>query len=240
MDRRERTGDPSVAMLAILRGARSEVWTALPGIIVSFDPAKRTCQVQPTIQAQVENEDGSTSWINLPVLVDCPVFYPAGGGLLLTFPIEPGDECLVIFASRCIDNWWQAGGIRRQAELRMHDLSDGFVFAGVESIPNITGAISTSGAELRTKNGAAKVRVAQGGDIDVISPGTVNVQATTVNIIAGASIALNAPDIDLNGANINLNGAVGISGSLTINGGPYASHSHSNVQNGPNNTGGVV
>lgn len=240
MDRRERTGDASVAMLAILRGARSEIWTALPGIILSFDPVKRTCQVQPTIQAQVENEDGSTSWINLPVLVDCPVFFPGGGGLVLTFPLQPGDECLVIFASRCIDNWWQAGGIRRQAELRMHDLSDGFIFAGVESVPNVTPSISTTGAELRTKTGTARVRVEQDGDIEVVSPGTVNVQATTVNIIAGSNIGLNAPNIGLNGDNISLNGAVGITGSLTINGGPYASHQHSNVQNGPNNTGGVV
>lgn len=240
MDRRERTDDASVAMLAVLAGARSEIWTALPGIVQSFDPVKRTCAVQPTIQAQFENEDGSTSWINLPVLVDCPVVFPSGGGLLLTFPIEPGDECLVIFASRCIDNWWQSGGIRRQAELRMHDLSDGFVIAGVESVPNVTPGISTSGAELRTRDGSAKVRVAQDGTIDVISPGSVNVQAptinaqgTTVNINAAASIGLNAPAV-------TLNGAVAVNGSLTINGGAYATHQHSNVQNGPNNTGGVV
>lgn len=81
MDRRERTDDASVAMLAVLAGARSEIWTALPGIVQSFDPVKRTCAVQPTIQAQFENEDGSTSWINLPVLVDCPVVFPSGGGL---------------------------------------------------------------------------------------------------------------------------------------------------------------
>ena len=31
--------------------------------------------------------------------------FPGGGGFALTFPVAAGDECLVVFASRCIDDY---------------------------------------------------------------------------------------------------------------------------------------
>ena len=64
-----------------------------------------------------------------------PVVFPGGGGFALTFPVAAGDECLVVFASRCIDAWWQSGGVGEPMEPRMHDLSDGFALIGVRSQP---------------------------------------------------------------------------------------------------------
>ncbi|MGC8050122.1 Gp138 family membrane-puncturing spike protein, partial [Salmonella enterica] len=72
----------------------------------------------------------------------------------MTFPVAQGDECLVVFASRCIDSWWQSGGIQEQAELRMHDLSDGFAILGFRSQPRALSNISTTSAQLRSDDGA--------------------------------------------------------------------------------------
>src|SRR6187431_703340 len=107
LDRRERAGDFTEAMLTTQDGMQARLWTCVPGIIQSFDPAKRTCVVQPAIKALVQAPDGTESWVALPLLVDCPVQFPGGGDVVLTFPLKTGDECLVVFASRCIDSWWQ-------------------------------------------------------------------------------------------------------------------------------------
>jgi Phage protein Gp138 N-terminal domain/GpV Apex motif len=225
MDRRERTGSPQVAMMAALAGERATIWTALPGIVQSFNAAKQTCVVQPSLQALVTGFDGTKSWVSLPLLVDCPVFFPTGGGCTLTFPVSAGDEALVVFASRCIDAWWQSGGIQVQAEMRMHDLSDGFAFVGVSSVPNVIPAISTAAAQLRTDDGTTFVEVSATG---------VKTQTTgNAAVVAGGVASVTAPVI-------NLTGAVNIVGVFTINGAPYAAHTHSGVQPGAGNTGAIT
>ena len=133
MDRRALLNDPVELALAQNQGLQAGLWTALPGIVTKFDPAKMTCEVQPAIKGYVRGPKGDASWVKMPLLVDCPVVFPGAGGFTLTFPIKAGDEVLVIFAARCIDSWWQSGGIQVQAELRLHDLSDGFVIPGPRS-----------------------------------------------------------------------------------------------------------
>ncbi|MDI3653270.1 Gp138 family membrane-puncturing spike protein, partial [Pseudomonas aeruginosa] len=149
----ERMDDPIRWLAVAFNGLQSKLWTALPGIIQSFDAVAMTCTVQPAVQGLVRDEAGNQSPADLPLLLDCPVQFPAGGGCTLTFPVKPGDECLVVFASRCIDSWWQSGGIQAQAELRMHDLSDGFALLGFRSQPRVIGAVSTNSAQLRSDDG---------------------------------------------------------------------------------------
>ncbi|MCY1293660.1 hypothetical protein D9M70_429270 [compost metagenome] len=139
-----------------------------------------TCTVQPAIQALVRDESGSLASVDLPLLLDCPVQFPAGGGCTLTFPVMPGDECLAVFASRCIDSWWQSGGIQAQSELRMHDLSDGFALLGFRSQPRVIGAISTSAAQLRSDDGATFVSVAPSGAIAITAPAGLTINADVV------------------------------------------------------------
>ena len=175
MDRRERLNDQPTAMLAAFDGFQSQVWTALPGLIQSFDPTKMTAVVRLALRVQIQSPDGSWAWQEIQPLLDCPVVFPSGGGCFLTFPIAQNDECLVVFASRCIDAWWQSGGVQNQAEFRMHDLSDGFCLPGPRSVPNVPAAISTTKVELRNASGSAKV------SLDPAS-GVVDVTGTTVNI----------------------------------------------------------
>lgn len=83
-------------------------YLASPGIIQSFDPAAVTCVAQIVIMGI---EGGKQ--VSLPLLVDVPVVSPRGGGVTLTFPVKTGDECQLIFNDRCIDFWWQSGGVHR-------------------------------------------------------------------------------------------------------------------------------
>lgn len=175
MDRRERLGDPQDAMLAVLAGNQAALWTALPAIIQSFDAVAGTVTAQPAIQGRVRNKDGAYSWVNLPLLVDVPVCWQGGGGFTMTFPIVKGDEALIVFSSRCIDGWWQSGGVQVQAELRMHDLSDGFAFVGTRSQSRKISNVSTSAAQLRNDSGSAFIELTPGGAVNITAPGGVNI-----------------------------------------------------------------
>ena len=193
MDRRERIGDPEESLRIALEGQQGQIWTALPGIVQSFDPAKMTVSVQPTITGTARNPDGSTREIQMPVLLDCPVLWQGGGGVSLTFPIQAGDECLVVFASRCIDAWWQLGGVRGQAEFRMHDLSDGFALVGVRSLPRAY-AVSTTAAQLRSDDGAAVIEVNPTSHVINITT------SASVNVTSSQSANVTAPSITLGAA----------------------------------------
>lgn len=233
MDRRERQGDAQEAHRVAMEGALAETWTALPGIVQSFDATKRTCTVQPSLNMRAQSEDGTYSWISLPVLVDCPVFFPSGGGVTLTFPIKAGDECLVVFSSRCIDSWWQSGGVQNQAEVRMHDLSDGFVYVGVSSVPKVISNISTTRAQFRSDDGAAFVEIDPSSHLirahtsgDIVAEAGGNINATAggfAHVTATAEITLNAPVVNINAPIINMNGSIaqttgGGSGASTFQG----------------------
>lgn len=161
MLRQERTEDESEALRLALLGWQSEMWTALPGILQSFDAETMTAVVAPAMRGKWRNKDGSFQDVAIPSCLDVPVQFPGGGGYTLTFPMAAGDEGLLVFSSRCIDSWWQNGGLQNNlAELRMHDLSDGFFIPGFRSKPRVLSNISANSTQLRADDGSAYVDVA--------------------------------------------------------------------------------
>lgn len=240
MDRRERVNDPEVALREALDGYRTGIWTALPGIIQSFQsgPGRPpTCSVQPAIKMKVRQQNGAIVSVALPMLVDCPVQFPAGGGCTLTFPVAAGDECLVVFASRCIDAWWQSGGVQEQAELRMHDLSDGFVLLGFRSVPRALAGVSMTTAQLRSDDGTTYVDLDPAGKVvKVTAPGGMVLDTPTVTV-TGVMAVQNA------GAEptaFSINGNTQFTGQVRANGKRIDdAHTHSGVQPGSGNTGSV-
>lgn len=198
MDRRERMEDLQVALQAAQDGLQARIWTALPAIVQSFDPDGPTVTAQPSVQAQVRQADGTWKSVTLPVCTDCPVMFPSGGGMTLTFPLAAGDEGLLVFASRCIDAWWQQSGVQPQATTRMHDLSDGFFIPGGFSKPRAPASISTNAAELRNADRSTRIRVrADTGAVTIVSPAGITLQGpinlngpvTFGDTVSGASSA---------------------------------------------------
>ena len=105
----------------------SSLHCALPGTVVSFDAAAQTASVQPALKR------GSFAF---PVLRDVPVFFPGSRESAVTWPVEAGDECLLVFADADIDRWFMGGAAGEPASGRRHDLSDAFAFVGFRSRPN--------------------------------------------------------------------------------------------------------
>jgi hypothetical protein len=179
-----------------MHGFGSGMWGAIPGIVESFDAVNLTVVVQPAIQGVVESpgKNGAvvSKFVNLPLLVDVPVYFPRGGGCTLTFPIYPGggDECLVIFSSRCIDAWWQSGGVQPPYEPRMHSQSDGFALIGPFSQATKISNVSTTAVQLRSDDGSTYVELDPAGQIvNIVAPGGCNITAPLVNIQGALAVS---------------------------------------------------
>lgn len=229
--------------LSIFTGLR----VAMPGIIQSFDPDAVTCTVQPAIYGQKVGEDGKATSEAIPILPDVPVVFPRGGGCTLTFPVNPGDECLLVFSDRCIDFWWQNGGIQEAVDPRQHDLSDAFAIVGPQSQAKKISGISTTAAQFRSDDGSTyleinpatkKIKLVAPGGFDVISPlSTFSEKVTITGLLTwmGGMVGSLA-----SGTAAKITGAIEFIGTLKSNGKDISDqHTHSGVQHGNDNSGKV-
>lgn len=235
MNREERLNDPEESLRLALESNQAQIWTALPGIVSGVDLAKQTVSVQPSVQGSVSDSQGNVTNVNLPVLVDVPIVWPRAGGFALTFPIKAGDEVLVVFSSRCIDAWWQSGGVGVAAEARMHDLSDGFAVLAPTSQSKKLNNVSSSNVQLRDEAGTTYVEIAPGGKIKLLGATSIDLEAPTVN--------LKATNINIDGTTVQtgamtLNGQVTQTGGMSIGGITFGTHKHTDPQGG--NTGGPI
>ncbi len=111
------------------------------GTIQSFDSSNQTVSVKinytktyvklnpATLEYEQVQED-------YPVLENLPIFIYGGGGKRITAPISEGDQCLVAFNDRDLDNWLKGrfnttGPVN---SVRLHSFSDGIAFVGFESL----------------------------------------------------------------------------------------------------------
>lgn len=240
-------GGEQQAMKVLSDSIFSMLRVSLPGIIESFDPIACTCTVQPALKGQNADELGNMKSAPLPLLVDVPVIFPRGGGCTITFPVKAGDECLVVFSDRCIDFWWQSGGVQEPVDPRQHDLSDAFAIVGPQSQANVIGNISTTTMQMRTDDGAAYIELDPNSHaINLVAPGGLSVttplakfsQAVTISGLltwAGGMVGSIAA-----GTAAKITGAIQFLGSLTSNGKDISDqHTHSGVQIGSGNSGKV-
>jgi phage baseplate assembly protein gpV len=236
MRQTERLGSFEEGLNSALDGRQSQIWTAVPAIIQSFDADAVTCVAQPAIKAQIRAPDGSTQWVALPLLLDCPVVFPRGGGCTLTFPIAEDDECLIVFSSRCIDAWWSSGGVQVQSEFRMHDLSDGFCLPGPFSQATKIAGISTNSVQLRSNDASTYIDLNPTSQkVKIVAPGGFEVDAPT-NLFTGAvtiqgllTWLAGMAGSTASGVAATVTGIINFIGSITSNGHAIDStHQHTN------------
>ncbi|HGJ5857346.1 MAG TPA: Gp138 family membrane-puncturing spike protein [Arsenophonus nasoniae] len=243
----ERTGDPQQLLQVFRHAISSQLRVAMPGIIQSFDARKVTCVVQPAIKGALTDSQGHVQSVNLPLLVDVPIVFPRGGGVTMTFPIKSGDECLVVFADRCIDFWWQNGGIQEAIDPRQHDLSDAFAFIGVQSQKQKISQISTDAMQLRSDDGATyfevnpttqKMKIVAPGGLDIITPeATFSERVTIKGLLSwlGGMVGSTA-----SGVAAKITGVIEFLGTLTANGKRIdETHTHKGVKSGGDSSGEV-
>lgn len=232
-------GGEQQAAQAIADSISTQMRVAMLGIVQSFDPDTVTCTVEVALRGIVG--DDSTE---LKPLVDVPVIFPRGGGCTLTFPVKEGDECLLIFADRCIDFWWQSGGVQETVDPRQHDLSDAFCIVGPQSQAQKISGISTGSAQLRSDDGSTffelnpstqKIKIVAPGGLDVVTP----LADFSAKVIIHGLLSWLGGMVGsvVSGVASKITGAVEFIGSVKANGKVIDNtHTHGGVQHGGSNT----
>lgn len=168
------------------------------GEIISFNAAEQTAEIQIKMTYKVNDKI-----VEYPLLLDCPCIVLTGGTGRITFPIEPGDSCLVLFNDRDIDNWYSSGQKMPARTDRNHSFSDAIALVGFRNKKNKITDYLTTGTEW--KYGSS----------------TIKLESGKITISNGSST------IVMNGANITLTGNVSITGTFTVNGKNVSdSHKH--------------
>ena len=143
------------------------------GIIKSFDTTTLTAtiqivdKIQTLAMVKLENQalQRQETFENMSVITDCPIVITGGGGGFLNTPIQAGDECLVCFNDRDIDNWFFTGGVNVPNSIRMHDKSDAIAFVGLHNKTNPLSTYISNAFGLQYKN--AKVMIDNSGKVDI-------------------------------------------------------------------------
>lgn len=156
--------------------------------IQSFDSSKQTVTATINYKKTYFEASATGEYVpvlkSYPILLDVPIVSLSGGAAGVTMPIQAGDECLILFNDRDIDNWFQTGQVKGNATSRLHSISDGFALIGVRSLNNVLASYDANRAVLF--NGTTKVAVGS-SKVEIAN------QTTTLNTLLGSLIdAINA------------------------------------------------
>ena len=199
MQRAERQDDQVAAFQLAMESVGLNLRVACPAIVESYDAEAMTIVAQPVGQEAYRTPQGTTQSGSLPQLVDVPVVFPRGGPFTLTYPVAKGDECLIVFADRCIDAWWQSGDVQPQAEARMHDLSDAIAIVGPFSQATKIAKPHTENVQLRHNDGDCWIEITPEKNINTETPGKGKWHfGGLLEIQSDTEILMNAPHIGLN------------------------------------------
>jgi hypothetical protein len=137
----------------------------------------------------------------------------------MTIPVQVGDEGLIHFAERSLDNWLDRAGVQPPAEPiqpRSHDLTDAVFVPGIVPVPHAIDSWSDDSIEVRNKEGTTALSV---------SVDTVAMRS------GGASIYLPGDGtIHFNGDIVHDSGGLSGSGKLKTHGHPQDNDSAGNTE----------
>lgn len=128
----------------------------------------------------LENGVYQTRTADYAPLVDCPAIILGGGGANLTFPIEPGNEAMIFFNDRDIDNWLAGNSNGPVASLRAHSFTDAIALVGLYSSANPFAEYDMLRAVLQ--KGTAKVAVGNNDKV-LIANGLQNLNTVLQSLI---------------------------------------------------------
>lgn len=197
---------------------RDEVEDMLPAVVVSYDSAMNRAVVRPLVMMGVKRDTGGLLKVSRPTQANVPVFRLGAGGFFIRAPIKPGDLGWIKANDRDISLVMQRqGGEDFPNTERTHDFNDSMFFPD-----------TMFGGTLAPENENAMVIQS--------SDGTVCLS------IHEDRIGIKAPTVEFDTENIDFvgTGAMNFTGNVIINGIPFDTHKHTDVETGGGTSGGPV
>lgn len=113
-------GQPNLSQLLeyVVEAAGEEIRVGIPGIIKKTNSDNSRASVQPAVKRPGGNGD--------PELPDVPLLFPVFGRVKITWPVESGDPCWIMFGDRSLEEWESkgGGGEVEPSDPRTHDPTD--------------------------------------------------------------------------------------------------------------------
>jgi len=165
---------PAETLRRVLDARLTDLHTALPGRVQSYDATTQTADIEPMIKRGVPTggEEDEVALETLPVLPSVPILFPSGGQCFVTFPLAVGDPVLIVFCERDTSQFRGTGAVSDPGVPTMHGLS------GAVAIPCAFGprsaamsGVSSTDLVVGRANGLANItvksaRVEVGGSSD--------------------------------------------------------------------------
>jgi hypothetical protein len=164
----DRGSTPSLAevLQAALDNIKAQLHVAMPGTVVSYDEASQKANVQPQIKSLIIDQDGNEELLSLPELPSVPVVFPRGGGFFVSFPLQPGDQVLLVICDREINVWKSKGGDVSPQDPRTHHLADAVAIPGCYPFTDVLADAHASNMVLG-KDGGAQVHIKTNGQVHI-------------------------------------------------------------------------
>lgn len=188
----------------------------LPAQVVSYDRVRNVARVQPMID--ILKTDGTT--MKRASIAEVPVLALGGGGVTITFDLQPGDLGWIDACARDISLFMQSLRRARPQTLRLNALEDS------QFTPDTFRQYTLPGGAA----GHACIQSVDGGTFIVLRDGHVSIET-------GGTVDVKASAVNVQAAQTTVTGNVTINGTLTVGGVIVNEHTHPGVMAGPANTG---
>lgn len=157
----------------------SNLHTAMPGRVESYDPATQRADVQPLIRRRIPKAGTDRrEWVyeDLPLIPSVRVIHPRGGGAFVHLPIAAGDYVLLVFCEVGIGHWEAGdGSISDAGDERRHHIAHAVAIPGffpaARNIENLGPSNQTH--IVMGFNGGARVSIKPNGDVEIDTSGTI-------------------------------------------------------------------
>lgn len=180
---------------------------AIPGIVQSYDRVTNRAIVKPAITGVASQGQK----VSKEPLINIPVFCMCGGGIVMSFPIKPGDTGWLVANDRNISIFKQNLEESAPNDYRKHSLIDAFFLP--DKINDINFSQADDGALIiQTLTGTTKITLKEG------------------------VITLTSPNVIING-DTTINGTLTVSTETITNNIPFTTHVHGGVMGGSSTTG---
>ena len=168
------------ALDALQRDTMQRIRTAVPGIVVAYDPVTNAAQIQPAIGGR---DVGTGLPISLPILPDVPVMWPRGAGVTIRGELITGDSVLLLVCDRALEDWIALGGVVPGRMTRMHSLADA---VALPMLSPLTSPLPPSGGRLviGRDDGTATITIT----LPTGGPPVVTIDAPLINLGAAAAL----------------------------------------------------
>lgn len=196
----------------------SDINTAMPAIIQSYNANNYTCSVKPSINKKYLDE----LILEYPIIYNVPVLFPRTSLGAIHMPLKQGDKVQLLINQRDLDAYLNSGNIEEPNTNRKFNLQDAVVILGLYS--NSTNQDNDEALTVRYNQAFLKIT----------EDNQVNINATNINITGNLNVdgettiteSLTVVD------SISATGVISSDDDVTADGVSLKTHTHGGVTSG--------